>query len=385
MNCQMAHTNPTTNHAHDPNHDPDPDFESESEAKKECQVATGKEPLKLSESKLDKTPKREPEALLVPMPMPMMEPVLFQSPLRWPGRRVETSAGATQGTNYSAKQYLSPEPRIYSTFIQCSPSLSACHRELLYDNASPQADASFEGSLIDSIPDPDSIYANNTPLPVPASTEQPTNTHGLPLVVTDPNMLPSTREGVNAFPCTDSKPDVNVYPRAPGQPQKAGDNPESALDISTLYKQTTAKVPMGNHCCNCKKSRCLKLYCDCFASGDFCRGCNCFECHNNLAYEEETSKARVAVSCKNPGAFKRRLPNDVEGPPRISCNCARSGCLKKYCECFKSGHKCGRACNCTGCSNTLPTRKRHPKPVPILTSPHATRRGTRHLSHQDSC
>jgi hypothetical protein len=25
--------------------------------------------------------------------------------------------------------------------------------------------------------------------------------------------------------------------------------------------------------CNCKNSRCLKLYCECFASGRYCDGC----------------------------------------------------------------------------------------------------------------
>lgn len=33
--------------------------------------------------------------------------------------------------------------------------------------------------------------------------------------------------------------------------------------------------------CNCKKSKCLKLYCDCFAAGLGCTPeCNCFECKN---------------------------------------------------------------------------------------------------------
>lgn len=33
--------------------------------------------------------------------------------------------------------------------------------------------------------------------------------------------------------------------------------------------------------CNCKKSKCLKLYCDCFASGYGCSDdCNCVNCEN---------------------------------------------------------------------------------------------------------
>lgn len=34
-----------------------------------------------------------------------------------------------------------------------------------------------------------------------------------------------------------------------------------------------------------------------------------------------------------------------------SCNCKKSHCNKKYCECFGSGEKCSRFCNCVGCHN----------------------------------
>lgn len=33
--------------------------------------------------------------------------------------------------------------------------------------------------------------------------------------------------------------------------------------------------------CNCKQSRCLKLYCECFAAGQVCQSCNCVNCANN--------------------------------------------------------------------------------------------------------
>ena len=32
--------------------------------------------------------------------------------------------------------------------------------------------------------------------------------------------------------------------------------------------------------CHCVKSNCLKLYCDCFANGEYCKDCNCVGCHN---------------------------------------------------------------------------------------------------------
>lgn len=34
--------------------------------------------------------------------------------------------------------------------------------------------------------------------------------------------------------------------------------------------------------CNCEKSQCLKLYCECFAKNELCtKFCNCRDCKNN--------------------------------------------------------------------------------------------------------
>ncbi|CAN7993790.1 unnamed protein product, partial [Ixodes hexagonus] len=111
--------------------------------------------------------------------------------------------------------------------------------------------------------------------------------------------------------------------------------------------------------CNCTKSQCLKLYCDCFANGEFCHSCNCNNCFNNLEHEEERQKAISACLDRNPNAFrpkigKSRCPGkegDHERRHTKGCNCKRSGCLKNYCECYEAKILCSSMCKCIGCKN----------------------------------
>ena len=112
-------------------------------------------------------------------------------------------------------------------------------------------------------------------------------------------------------------------------------------------------------CCNCKKSQCLKQYCECFRNGRYCKKeCLCIECHNLKEYENLRLKAVLKISARNPLAFKPKIEKlvsnetqDVKFHTR-GCNCKRSKCLLKYCECFQNGVPCTEFCNCCNCHNT---------------------------------
>ena len=102
--------------------------------------------------------------------------------------------------------------------------------------------------------------------------------------------------------------------------------------------------------CNCRKSRCIKLYCECFAAGNFCRDCNCVDCSNLPTHKSVRQKAINGILQRNANAFDSR-PAQAAVLNVKGCNCKKSGCKKKYCECFQRSVRCSTACQCRGCEN----------------------------------
>ena len=100
--------------------------------------------------------------------------------------------------------------------------------------------------------------------------------------------------------------------------------------------------------CNCRKSRCLKLYCECFSAQVFCDGCKCINCQNTPKHSEVRRRAIRETKNKNPNAFKEKIGSSKHNN---GCTCKKSRCLKKYCECFQNGVLCAAKCKCSDCEN----------------------------------
>ena len=92
--------------------------------------------------------------------------------------------------------------------------------------------------------------------------------------------------------------------------------------------------------CTCTRTQCQKKYCYCFSRGIPCQGCECKGCLN-------LPKIKNEINGINNNIYQDMNINYQT----TGCNCSKSHCLKKYCECFKIGLGCTNHCRCVDCKN----------------------------------
>ena len=95
-----------------------------------------------------------------------------------------------------------------------------------------------------------------------------------------------------------------------------------------------------------------KLCCNCTKTKCIKKYC---ECYANKKYCKDCN----CQDCLNiVNYFNNNNTNQfINENEIIICTCSKSNCNKKYCECYKSGVKCNDKCRCINCMNT---------PTPII-------------------
>lgn len=159
--------------------------------------------------------------------------------------------------------------------------------------------------------------------PPPPSSRHPYAPHG-------PGPVTSSSAKKSRYPQSSSaskgpQPFMRTSPPAPDSSHRT---PSGKENVGKKKSPGSKRSP-----CNCKRSKCLKLYCECFAAERFCAGCNCNDCGNTPNAGHARDKAIKETRAKNPNAFKEKFnqATDARGH-NMGCRCRKSECLKKYCE-----------------------------------------------------
>lgn len=155
---------------------------------------------------------------------------------------------------------------------------------------------------------------------------------------------------------------VNLNTNFPNMSDQVNINKDDYF-IQNFNSSTLKKVNSFKSCCTCTKTNCQKKYCNCFAKGLYCIGCECKDCENHppegylLNNTLNANELLQNSAFKPDGGFLNNLNltlrhnQSISSNLQISCTCTRSNCSKKYCECYKLKRECTSSCRCVGCVN----------------------------------
>ena len=132
-------------------------------------------------------------------------------------------------------------------------------------------------------------------------------------------------------------------------------NNKNNMNINYI-KTDSNNIPNSRVHCTCKKTKCIKKYCECYSSGNLCYNCKCENCENKPYFIENKNNI-IKKEEENNNDIIDLNEDENEEKKLIICTCSKSGCNKNYCECFKAKVKCNNKCRCIKCLNKQDEKK----------------------------
>ncbi|CAK77430.1 unnamed protein product (macronuclear) [Paramecium tetraurelia] len=124
------------------------------------------------------------------------------------------------------------------------------------------------------------------------------------------------------------------------------------IDIDEKKQESPINESSKWQPCSCTKTYCLKMYCSCFHNGQICgESCKCEDCKNTNMHFHQRDEAVEYI--KKKAHRNKKVPQEklFETKDIWGCNCKKTRCLKRYCECYIRQKTCTVECNCNHCEN----------------------------------
>ena len=152
----------------------------------------------------------------------------------------------------------------------------------------------------------------------------------------------------NIIPKTPNQNITIIYPKTNYiNNSKEISNEKGAFSLLMNYNNQNNYIRKDSKIqCTCKKTKCIKKYCECYSNGLLCYNCKCENCENKPLYINNNN-----INNKKEEEDIIELNENEENKKLIICTCSKSGCNKNYCECFKAKVKCNNKCRCIKCLN----------------------------------